>query len=174
MGFHHKRHEQALDGSGIMGDLVVGIGPDLGGMFKPIECGLAREGRAVGSLAGQAVAEHAEDRIVPELVVIIDIFIAERDAENALAEHRRKPVHDERRIAAILETIGEARHESDRFVGLAEQQRTRVRGDRTAIERAHNIAALDGSKLERIPVTLCRHRGVLPFSRKSFSQNNFR
>jgi hypothetical protein len=153
---------------------VIGIAADLGGVFKPIERRLTCKWRAVGTLAGQAVAEHTEHRIVPQLVVIVDVFIAERDAENALAEHRRKLVDDERRAACIVETIGQPRYQADRFVGLAEQQRPRIRGDRAAIKRAHNLATLDGSKIKRIPVTLCQHRGVLPFSLKSFSQNNFR
>ena len=80
-----------------------------------------------------------------QLVVVDDVLVAERDAENALAEHRRKLVHDERPIASILETIGQPRHEPDRCVGLAEQERACIRGDRAAIERAHNIAALPKS-----------------------------
>jgi hypothetical protein len=142
--------------------------------LQSIECRLASEQRTVRPLAGQAIAEDADDRIVPQVVVIVDIFTAKRDAENALAEHRRKLVDSKRRIAAILETLGQARHKPDRLVGLAEQQLARVRNDRATIECAHNLAPLDGSKIQRTPVTLCRHPGVLSFSLKSFSQNHFR
>ena len=55
-------------------------------------------------------------------------------------------MHDERRIASILETTGQPRHEADGPVGLPQQQRARIRRDRAAIERAHDIAALDGSR----------------------------
>ena len=77
---------------------------------------LPASGCAVRTLAGQRLAEHAQHRIVPQPVVIDDILVAERDAEDALADQRRQLVDDQRPIAAVLEAIGEARHEADRLV----------------------------------------------------------
>ncbi len=59
VSIHHHRREQALDGGRIVRDFVIGFAADLGGVFKPIESGLARDGCAVGTFAGQADAEHA-------------------------------------------------------------------------------------------------------------------
>ena len=117
----------------------------LGRMLQTIERRFAGQRCAIPALARERFAEDAEHRIMAQLVVVDDVLVAERDAENALAEHRRKLVHDERRIATVLETIDEPRHESHRHVGLAEQERACIRGDRAAIERAHNIAALPKS-----------------------------
>jgi hypothetical protein len=111
---------------------------------------------------------------MPQLVMIDDVFIAERDAENALAEQAGKLMHDQRRATRVLETVREARHQPDGVVGLAQQQRSGIRCDRAAVERAHNLATLDGSKIKRILATLCQHRGVSLVQLKSLSQNNFR
>ena len=54
------------------------------------------------------------------------------------------------------------------------QQRTAVRRDRAAVECANNRATLDGSQIERILDTLCRHRGVFRSRRKSLRHNHFR
>ena len=138
----HQRHEQPLDRGGIMGDLVIGIGADLGCMLQTIERRFAGQPlRNPGACAsafcrGRRAQDHGatgRGRRCP--------LVAERDAENALAEHHRKLVHDERPIASILETIGQPRHQVDRLVGLPQQQRARIRRDRAAIERAHDIAA---------------------------------
>jgi len=174
VGLCHHRHKQTFHRGGVVRDLVIWVRPDLRRMLQPIEGRLASERRAIRALGGQSAAEHAEHRIVAQLIVIDDVLVAERDTKNALAQHRRQLVNGERRVAAVLEASGEARHEADRLVGLAEQQRAGVGGDRAAVESAHNLTAFDGSEIERILTTLCRHRGS-PSSRvKSLLHNNFR
>jgi hypothetical protein len=74
----------------------------------------------------------------------------------------------------MLETCRKPRHEADRLVGLAQQQRTCIRRDHAANEGAHNNTPLDRSKIKRIPVTLCQHRGVLLLGSKPLSQKHFR
>jgi hypothetical protein len=74
-------------------DLVIGrrcVGPQ----FKPVERRFAGHRRAVLAARGQLAGQHRHDRVVPQLVVIDDIFIAQRNAKDALADHRRHPMLD--------------------------------------------------------------------------------
>ena len=158
-GLHHQRDEQSLDRLGIMGNLMIRVRANLGRMLQSIERRLAGERRTVRTFTRERTAENAEHGIVPQLIMVDDVLVAERDAEDALAQHCWKLMDDERRAAAILETRSETRHEADRRIGLTEQQRTCIRGDLAAIERAHNLSPLNGSEIERILATVCRHRG---------------
>jgi predicted DNA-binding WGR domain protein len=56
----------------------------------------------------------------------------------------------------------------------ADESAARIRADCPAVEPRHHGAPLDGSKIERILDTLCRHRGALPCQLKCLSQNDFR
>ena len=64
-------------------------------------------------------------------------------------------------VRVSAEAGGEPLGQPDRSVGLAQQQRAGIRGDRTTVERGHNMAAFDGCKFKQCGVTLCRHWGVL-------------
>jgi hypothetical protein len=174
VGLHHQRHEQPLDRGRIVGDLVIGVCADLGRVLQAIERRLAGERGAIGALRRQCSGENAEHRIVAQPVVVDEVLVAERDAENALADQRWNSVDGGVGIAAIPEALRQTRHEADRLVGLTEKQRTGIRRDLTTIERAHDGAALDGSEIERILATLCRHRGEPPSRVKSLLHNNFR
>jgi hypothetical protein len=174
MGLQAHRDEQPLDGRGVMRDLVIGVGTDFGRVLQSVERRFAGQSGTVRALPRQCSGEHAEHRIMAQLIVVVDILIAERDAEDALAEQRWQRVDGGIQIAAILEAARQPRHQPDRFVGLAQQQRARVRADLPAIEGAHNLAALDSSEIERILATLCRHRGEPRARVKSLLHNNFR
>jgi hypothetical protein len=76
-------------------------------------------------------------------------------------------------VTAVPETGGEALDETHRFVRCPEQQRARIRRDQATVERTHNPTPLNGSEVERILPTLCRHRGAPLRPAKSFSQKNF-
>src|SRR6266700_6584140 len=106
--------------------------------------------------------------------MIVEVLVAERQAEHALADQRLQAVLDQLGRARIAEADRKARDETDRLVGGAEQQRTAIRGDRAAVESAHNPASIHGSEIERILDTLCRHRGALLLRPKSLSQKHFR
>jgi hypothetical protein len=81
-------------------------------------------------------------------------------------------VLDLRLDPAVVEAGGEPRHQADRAIGRAEQQRpgvrgdltviAGVRGDLTVIECGHDLAAFDHFITEQVAVTLCRHRGAPP------------
>jgi len=142
-------------------------------MLEPVERALACE-RGAAFVAHRELAHHrGEKRIVAQLVVVVDIGIAERLAEDPLADQRDDTVLDPIGIALVRERGREALDQADRLVGGAEQQRTPVRRDRAAVEGGHDGATLDASEIERIRSTVCRHRAIYPSQFKSLSQNNF-
>ena len=140
----------------------------------------ARQRRLAGqrcaflSPRGQLAHHRADHGIVPQVVVIDEVLVAKRDAEYALADHRARGVLDQTLVAPIAEAGGKTADDADRGVRLGQQQHAGVRGERAAAEISHNCAVLDPSEIERIPSTVCRHRGASFPQLKSFSQNNFR
>ena len=57
-------------------------------------------------LASELAGERRQHRIVAQLVVVDQVFVAERDAEHALRHHRRNTVLDLRLGPAIDEAAG--------------------------------------------------------------------
>jgi hypothetical protein len=114
-----------------------------------------------------------EARIVAQPVVVVEVGVAERRADDPLADHRANLVLDEIGIAPVGERRRGSIGQPDRRVGLGEQQRAAVRRDLAAVERGDDRAARNASEIERIQSTVCRHRAHAPPQIKSFSQNNF-
>jgi hypothetical protein len=116
---------------------------------------------ASASARRQLAREHGQNRIVPQLIVVVQVFVAQRQPEHALADQRLDPVLDVRRRALVGEAAGKARHQPDRPVRRAQQQGTGIRRDHPAVERRHHRTPVDACKAELIRVTLRLHRGLL-------------
>ena len=106
--------------------------------------------------------------------MIDQVLIPERNAEHPLGDHALDAVLDLRLDPTVVKAGREPRHEADRPIGRAEQQRPRVRRDLAAIEGGHHLAALDHFIPEQIAATLCRHRGAPLRRDNSLSQKNYR
>ena len=158
----------------VVGDLVIGIAADLGGVLQPVERRLAGQRRTVRPLGRELARQHLQHRIVPQMIVIVDILVTQGDAEDALADQRRHRVQQRVRVAAILEAARQSLDQADRSVRGPEQQPAGVRGDLAAVERAHNPVTFHGSEIEQILATVCAHRGRSPLSEKSLLHNNYR
>jgi len=178
MRLQEQRDEQLRDGPRIVADLVVARRrkrrPFLGRVLQSRQRRLASHRCALLALRLQLAGQSRQHRIVPQLVVVVEVLIAQRDAEHPLTDQSCNRVLDALRVAPVPEASGKPANQPDRLVGPSQQQCTRVRADHAAVERAHNGAALHGSEIERILPTLCRHRGSPPSRAKSLSQNNFR
>jgi hypothetical protein len=111
---------------------------------------------------------------VPQLIVVDQVLVAERDAEHPLRHHRLDRMLDLRLHPAVVEAGGEPRHQADRAIGRPEQQRPGVRRDLATIERSYHLAAFDHFITEQVAATLCQHRGTPPIGFKSFRQKDFR
>ena len=167
VGRHEDIDGQTLDRAYVVVELVVPVVADLACMLQPVERRLTRQ------LPARLVQHRGERRIVAQRVVVDQILIAEREAEDALAQQIGHRVRDGVGNAKIAESSGQPIAEPDRSVGRAEQHRTTVRRDRPTVESAHKFAPTGGSEVQLFLATLCRHRGAPPSQTKSLRHNNF-
>jgi hypothetical protein len=106
---------------------AVGVGAD-GRQFEPIERALASEGFAAVLGAEAVVAERVgpadgdrQERIEAEAVVVVEVFVAEAQAKDALFEEIGQRMFDKIRVAMIGEAVGEALDQVELGLDLAEQ-----------------------------------------------------
>jgi hypothetical protein len=95
--------EQGLNRRRVVADLVVARG-DLARQFEPVQRRFARHRRAVAAPGFQLARQNRHQRVVTKLVVIVQVFVAERDAEQALPDERHDRMLDEPRISRVAET----------------------------------------------------------------------
>ena len=175
--FQEHVDEQSLDGVAIVTELVIARrrmgGALFGRVLKPIERAFTGECRAILAARLHLAHQRRQNGIVSQVVVIIDVLVAERQTEYALAYQRGDGVLDEIGVAFVRERRGETLDQSDCLVGRTQQQSARVRGDRPTVEGCHDPPPVDASEIQRIRCTVCRHRATSPHQFKSFSQNNF-
>jgi hypothetical protein len=129
-------------------------------VLEPVEGALAGERRAILTAGGELAGQRRQHRIVPQLIVIHQVLIAERDAKHPLRHHRFDRMLDLRLDPTVVKARCEPRHQADRSISRTEQQRPGVQRDLTTIERSHHPAAFDHFITEQVAVTLCRHRGA--------------
>ena len=114
--------EQAGERHRVVTDLMIAvIGPQRS-VFQPVERALAGERRAVRPLRLEPVGEQCEHRIVAQLVVIVDVLVAQGDADDPLPDQRRQRVHHLVLLALIHEARGDPLDQPDRAIGVAQQQ----------------------------------------------------
>ena len=146
---------------------------DLARQFEPVQRRLARCRRAVVAPGFELARQHRHQRVVTKLVVIVQVFVAERDAEHALPDERGDRVLDQPWVSRVAETSRKPSNQTQTSVRGAQQQAACVGRQRAAVELGHHRPAFDPSKRARFCATLRLHRATLPNPRKSLSQNNF-
>ncbi len=92
--------------------------------------------------------------------MVVQILVAQRDAEHPLADQGADVMNDAPCRPAIREAGGEPVDQVDRLVGRAQQQRSGVRRDRATAKIRHHSAAIEACEKHGLRVTLCRHRGL--------------
>jgi hypothetical protein len=92
--------------------------------------------------------------------VVVQVLVAERNAEHALADQGADVVNDPVRCPAIRKAGSESVDQIDRLVGRAQQQRPGVLRDRATAKIRHQIAAIEACETHGLRVTLCQHRGL--------------
>jgi hypothetical protein len=155
-------HEEPIHGVVIHRDLFVALrfGDRRPTQLQPIERALARERRRRRRETVRP-REHGEERIVAQRLVVVQIFVAQRQAVDALPHKRRDRMTDPRRIAIIAEACGELLQDACRALHFAQQHRAAVRGQRPPVEPRHHLAPPSLLKPQRVVRTLCRHNGRL-------------
>ena len=117
--------------------------------LQPVQRALAGQRRAVRPPRRELAGQHRQHRIVPQLIVVDQVLVAQRDAEHPLATSVATSCSISPGIAPIREAGGEPLDQPDRPVGRAQQQRAGIRGDRPAVERRHHRRPSTGAKSNR-------------------------
>ena len=154
-----QRHRQRLDRRSVIGDLVIARRFALA-QFQPVQRRLAGH-RRTGLAPGRKLArQHRHQRVVPQLVVIVEVFVAERNAKNPLADQRADRMFDQVLTAMIAKAIRKTTHQIDRSVGRAQKQRSGIRRHQASIKGSFHSPTFYHSKIKPLCATLCRHRGA--------------
>jgi len=115
------------------------------------------------------LGQDRQQRIFPQLVVIVQIFIAQRQRKHPLRHKFLHRVLDPLRIAMVGKAGGQPLHDLHPLLHLPQQQSTGVAGDRATVKPTLYFALRQGMKFERFLVTLCMQKAVLLLWQKSFS-----
>ena len=144
MRSQEKLDEQRIDLRPVAVDLVILRAMALRRVLQAIERALARQRFAVRPQHRvQLPRQHRKRPVLAQLVVIVEVLVAQHQAEDPLPHQRLDPVLDVARIAPVGEALGEPTHQSETAVHLPQQQRTRIRGDVAAIETGHHRTSLN-------------------------------
>ncbi len=115
-------------------------------------------GRVAAVLAQRVglAARRGDHRVALQLVVVVEIFIAQRQAVDPLRQQCRQRMLDEALIAAVAEARGEAARQTPAGIDLAQPRSPAVAGERAAGKIHHHFAGPEVRKLERALRTVCR------------------
>ena len=142
-------------------------------MFEPVQRRLSRQHSAVPPVRRSLARDKAEYGIMAQVIVVVQILVAKRDAMNALGHQRFDRVLDAVLPAAIPETSRNLPGQADTAIGLAQQQRARVRRDGAAVESRCDFPASEAGEIERIRTTLCSIGDLLCSSRSLCCRRTF-
>jgi hypothetical protein len=159
MGLQKQVDEQRLDHRRIVADLVI-AGRQRPAQLEPVQRRLAGHRSAIIAPGFQLAGQDRHHRVVPELVVIDQVLIAQRHSEHPLPDQRLDRVLDQLLPTGVAETGREAANQSDRPVRRPKQQRSSVRSDASAVERRHHRTAFNRYKSKQIRHTVRLHRGA--------------
>ena len=169
MRLQEQVDEQALDRGRIVADLVV-AGRDLARQFQPVQRRLAGHRRAVRAPRRQLARQHRHQRIVAQLVVIVEVLVAQRDAEHPLADQRAPRCA--RSTRAAVRPRKHAANRSTRPIARSVAPSSSPPASDVIAPPSKSATTRrpsTGANLINSASTLCRHRGTSPFSTKSFS-----
>jgi hypothetical protein len=101
----------------------------------------ASPGTARAPLRFQLPQQRSEDRIVAQLLVIVQVLIPQRQAEHPLPDQRPDRVFDQVRVTMIGEAFRQAINQTDRLIRSPQQQPPGIRAHRPAIKGRHHPAS---------------------------------
>ena len=102
VGIKEQIDEQGLDGRAIGGNVGI-AGWLVAAELQPVQRALAGQRRAVAAGGRQLARKRRQHRIVAQLIVVDEVLIAERNADNALHNQRLDGVLGKVGIAAVIE-----------------------------------------------------------------------
>src|SRR4051794_16245807 len=96
-----------------------------------------------------------KQRIGPQLLMIIDVFVTESQTIDPLRQHLPDRVLDPIRLPSVKKTRGESRQQVQLFLRFPQQQCAAIGGDTPTIETGHNLTSSASFKTETGLDTLC-------------------
>ena len=158
MRLHEQVDQQRPDRHRIVTDLVVARRRKLA-QLQPVERRLAGDRRAVLASRLELACQHRHQRIVAQLIVVVEILVTERDPEHPLADQRRDLVLDQLRASLVVKARRKPTHHSDRTIGRSQKQPASVRRHQAGIKPRFHSTAFNGSKIKPFYATVRLHRG---------------
>jgi hypothetical protein len=124
--FQKEIDQQFVERFGGIADLVVAFRGrrTKGCQFQPVQRAFAGQRRVQIFLPGQ----HPQQRILPQLLVVVQVFIAEGQPVNALRHHFFQAVRDPFGLPVVGEAASYAPQQADLAIRLAQQQCTTLGG----------------------------------------------
>ena len=178
-GFHEPGRELVLPSPDL---LITALGVGLGrSQLQAIQRALAGQWLAPVAWVQPLVACHIaftdqrrQQGIGPQLVVIVQVFIAQGQGEHPLLDQLLDRVFDQIRIAEIIKTASQVREQTGLGLHLPQQQAACIRSNRPTIEPGRDFAVSQGLEIERSSATLCRHRAAsLLWAKLSFAKTTY-
>src|SRR3974377_889188 len=157
MSLKEQLDEELLDGPCVTSDFLVPaplVGADWT-QFQAVERALAGQSLTLVSLpdsrlTGRIHLSHdsCQQGIAPQIIMVIEVFIAQSQGVNPLSDEMLKRVLDEFRVTVVSEAGGKLTDDGGDFLGLAEQQAAAVRGDVAAVERRENLTSSQDGEIQ--------------------------
>ena len=141
--------------------------------LQPVQRRLAGHWRTVLAPRRKFARKHRHRRIVAQIVVIVEVFVPERDPKHPLTDQRSHLVLDQLRTPPISKARRKATNQINRAIRRSQKQRSRIRRHQSGIKCRNDWATFNHSKIKLLCATLCRHRGSPQIRKKSLGHNNF-
>ena len=174
MRFEEQIDQQRIDLRSVAIDLVILRRMAPGRVLQAIERTLASQRLTVTPQhRAQLARQHCKGWVLAQFVMIVEILISQRQAEDALSHQRVDLMLDIAWVAPIDEAVGEATHQPKVSVNLAQQQRPCIGGNVPTIETGHHRTPFNRFKFQQLRRTLCLHRGTPGIVEKLLLHNDF-
>jgi hypothetical protein len=153
---HTKLEQECFPPRGLRRDLVITARRPVRRDLQPVQ----RRSGGQRVRRPEFARRRSEERIVPQVLVVVEILIPERQPEDPLRHQLRHRVHDQVRGAPVGEARRHAPGQPQPAIEFAQEQHPAVAAELAAAEVGHHLARSQRRKLERAPLTLCRRPGV--------------
>ena len=135
--------------------------------LQAVQRALARQGTALVLITASTpacrishIAKQRQQRILAQGVVIIEVFITQRQTHHALLDQRLDMMFNLIRIPMILKTPGQTLQNMAALFNFPQQQSTTVRTDLATVKFTHHHTASQPVKFQLTCSTLCLHKAV--------------
>src|SRR4051794_26245877 len=144
--------QESIDRCCVVNDPLVPIlSVALRRQLQPVQRALARQCPRRISLLHQ----RRDQRIVTELVMVVQILVAQRQSYHSLADQAFHGVLDQQRVPKITKTGRELTQQPSPPLDLSQQQPAAIRTELPAIETSHDLPPSHPLETQLFPVTLC-------------------